>query len=129
MKVKDVYPLGHAMAAARGAGNYADLTTKLKHPDWTVIDSYDDHFAETAPVGSFKPNRFGVFDLGGNVWEWCEDWSDDEQKFTRVARRFVGRRRSQAFCCRRSATTSSPPTVGATSPGFVVFGGLVFPLG
>jgi formylglycine-generating enzyme required for sulfatase activity len=40
----------------------------------SIIPGFDDGYASTAPVGSFKENGIGIFDGGGNVAEWVNDW-------------------------------------------------------
>jgi len=54
--------------------NYADECWHEKFPDMPWIEKCRDGYVTTAPVMSFKANKTGLYDMGGNVWEWVGDW-------------------------------------------------------
>jgi formylglycine-generating enzyme required for sulfatase activity len=78
-KERSEYPWGRDFPPT-GYGNFADETYQSIFPAGGYIKGFDDHFATTSPVMSFKPNKLGLFDLGGNVWEWVEDWFNKIKK-------------------------------------------------
>ncbi|MEI7837807.1 MAG: formylglycine-generating enzyme family protein [Planctomycetota bacterium] len=80
---KTAYPWGDNADDGKGWANAADQSLKKKLPsapaDWKFF-SWDDGFVFTSPVGSFKANAFGLYDMTGNAWQWCQDRYGDYEK-------------------------------------------------
>jgi formylglycine-generating enzyme required for sulfatase activity len=71
-KVSLMYPWGDTFPPASKSLNIADVSAKEVMPAY--LEKYDDGYPVAAPAASFEANALGLYDLGGNVAEWCHDY-------------------------------------------------------
>jgi formylglycine-generating enzyme required for sulfatase activity len=66
------YPWGASLPVPTNSGNFADKRALAVND--TAVENYEDGFVTTAPVGKFPASPLGLYDIGGNVTEWVQDF-------------------------------------------------------
>jgi formylglycine-generating enzyme len=127
--VQKMYPWGDLLKPGK------EHLCNIWQGKFPTVNHASDGYIGTSPVNSYEPNGYGLFNMAGNVWEWCSDWftsdyhrltSNDNPVYTKP----TGRRsmRGGSFLCHRSycnryrvaARSSNTPDSSTSNCGFRV---------
>ncbi len=79
-----IFSWGNEMISGRA--NFCDKTCPKRWKE----GNFNDGFAHVAPVGTFPPNKFDLYDMAGNVYEWVEDWYSEDSYNNRPTKNPLG---------------------------------------
>ena len=79
---KTRYSSGDDPETLATVGNVPDAALNAKFPRGKFAIKASDGYVFTSPVGKFKPNAFGLYDMQGNAWQWCADCLGEDYNAT-----------------------------------------------
>ena len=107
-----IYPWGDHLESNRA--NFCDKNCDKKLGN----NDFDDHQSYTSPVGSYPPNGYGAFDMGGNVREWVADWYAPDAYRNRAAENPTGPAEGKYKVVRDGSWTQNPMHVRVANRSF-----------
>jgi formylglycine-generating enzyme required for sulfatase activity len=116
---RKIFPWGDELVP-RGKQGRPQHRMNVWQGKFPALDKGDDGYTNTAPAKTYAPNGFGLYQMTGNVWQWCQDWFDDSES-TRAIR--GGSFLCHASYCNRyrcAARTANTPDSTTSHCGFRV---------